>query len=71
MKTRSPVSAPDKAPKTLLVEEGIRCIFRLSCVVGGVGGTVDSESALRSAGILLSRVLAQPPTPGPTEDLKA
>ncbi|GFO18098.1 hypothetical protein PoB_004460300 [Plakobranchus ocellatus] len=31
----------------------------------GVGGTVDSESALRSAGTLLSRVRAPPPAPWP------
>ncbi|GFN78836.1 hypothetical protein PoB_000534200 [Plakobranchus ocellatus] len=30
-----------------------------------VGGTVDSESALRSAGTLLSRVRAMPPAPWP------
>ncbi|GFO45014.1 acetylcholine receptor subunit alpha [Plakobranchus ocellatus] len=32
---------------------------------GGVGGTVASESALRSAGTLLSRVRAPPPAPWP------
>ncbi|GFO07444.1 hypothetical protein PoB_003394900 [Plakobranchus ocellatus] len=32
---------------------------------GGVGGTVDSESALRSEGTLLSRVRAPPSTPWP------
>ncbi|GFO43647.1 hypothetical protein PoB_007015200 [Plakobranchus ocellatus] len=31
----------------------------------GVGGTVASESALRSAGTLLSRVRAPPPAPWP------
>ncbi|GFO11440.1 hypothetical protein PoB_003794500 [Plakobranchus ocellatus] len=33
--------------------------------LGGVGDTVDSESALRSAEILLSRVRAPPPAPRP------
>ncbi|GFO32559.1 hypothetical protein PoB_005906400 [Plakobranchus ocellatus] len=37
----------------------------------GVGGTVASESALRSAGTLLSRVRAPPRRPGLTEGLKA
>ncbi|GFO49839.1 hypothetical protein PoB_007634400 [Plakobranchus ocellatus] len=32
---------------------------------GGVGGTVASESALRSAGTILSRVRAPPPAPWP------
>ncbi|GFO33672.1 hypothetical protein PoB_006017700 [Plakobranchus ocellatus] len=32
---------------------------------GGIDGTVASESALRSAGNLLSRVLAPPPAPWP------
>ncbi|GFO16771.1 hypothetical protein PoB_004327600 [Plakobranchus ocellatus] len=32
---------------------------------GGVGGTVASESALRSAGTFLSRVRAPPPAPWP------
>ncbi|GFO42410.1 hypothetical protein PoB_006891500 [Plakobranchus ocellatus] len=32
---------------------------------GGVSGTVASESALRSAGTLLSRVRAPPPAPWP------
>ncbi|GFN97223.1 hypothetical protein PoB_002372900 [Plakobranchus ocellatus] len=32
---------------------------------GGVGGTVADESALRSAGTLLSRVRAPPPAPWP------
>ncbi|GFN90891.1 hypothetical protein PoB_001739700 [Plakobranchus ocellatus] len=32
-----------------------------------VGGTLDSEPALRFAGILLSRVQAPPPTPWPVE----
>ncbi|GFO06105.1 hypothetical protein PoB_003261000 [Plakobranchus ocellatus] len=31
----------------------------------GVGGTVDSESALRSAGTILSRVQAPSPSPWP------
>ncbi|GFO12680.1 hypothetical protein PoB_003918500 [Plakobranchus ocellatus] len=31
----------------------------------GIGGTVVSESALRSAGTLLSRVRAPPPAPWP------
>ncbi|GFO39692.1 hypothetical protein PoB_006619700 [Plakobranchus ocellatus] len=31
----------------------------------GIGGTVASESALRSAGTFLSRVRAQPPAPWP------
>ncbi|GFO44625.1 hypothetical protein PoB_007113000 [Plakobranchus ocellatus] len=31
----------------------------------GVGGTVASESALRSAGTLLSRIRAPPPAPWP------
>ncbi|GFO40001.1 hypothetical protein PoB_006650600 [Plakobranchus ocellatus] len=34
-------------------------------ICGGVGGTVASESALRSAGTLLSRVRAPPPVPWP------
>ncbi|GFO36485.1 hypothetical protein PoB_006299000 [Plakobranchus ocellatus] len=34
-------------------------------VVRGVGGTVDSEFALRSEGIPLSRARAPPPTPWP------
>ncbi|GFO02084.1 hypothetical protein PoB_002858900 [Plakobranchus ocellatus] len=34
-------------------------------IVRGVGGTVASESALRSAGTLLSRVRAPPPAPWP------
>ncbi|GFO28583.1 hypothetical protein PoB_005508800, partial [Plakobranchus ocellatus] len=33
--------------------------------IGGVGGTVASESALRSAGTLLSRVRAPPTAPWP------
>ncbi|GFO36313.1 hypothetical protein PoB_006281800, partial [Plakobranchus ocellatus] len=33
--------------------------------VRGVGGTVVSESALRSAGTLLSRVRVPPPAPWP------
>ncbi|GFN91784.1 hypothetical protein PoB_001829000 [Plakobranchus ocellatus] len=33
--------------------------------VGGVGGTVACESALRSAGTLLSRVRAPPSAPRP------
>ncbi|GFN88783.1 hypothetical protein PoB_001528900 [Plakobranchus ocellatus] len=37
----------------------------------GVGGTVASESALRSAGTLLSRVRAPPPASWPVEGLKA
>ncbi|GFO38112.1 hypothetical protein PoB_006461700 [Plakobranchus ocellatus] len=32
---------------------------------GGVGGTVASESALRSAGTILSRVRTPPPAPWP------
>ncbi|GFN95072.1 hypothetical protein PoB_002157800 [Plakobranchus ocellatus] len=35
------------------------------CRIGAVGGTVDSESSLRSAGTLLSRVRALPPAPWP------
>ncbi|GFN77344.1 hypothetical protein PoB_000385000 [Plakobranchus ocellatus] len=43
-----------------------RSIYRLmSKIGGGVGGTVASESALRSAGTLLSRVRAPPPAPCP------
>ncbi|GFO49101.1 hypothetical protein PoB_007560600 [Plakobranchus ocellatus] len=34
-------------------------------IVGGVGGTVASESTLRSAGTLLSWVRAPPPAPWP------
>ncbi|GFO22663.1 hypothetical protein PoB_004916800 [Plakobranchus ocellatus] len=34
-------------------------------MTGGVGGTVASESALRSAGTILSRVRAPPPAPWP------
>ncbi|GFO29737.1 hypothetical protein PoB_005624200 [Plakobranchus ocellatus] len=34
--------------------------------IGGVGGTAVSESALISAGILLSRVRAPPPSPWPS-----
>ncbi|GFO49796.1 hypothetical protein PoB_007630100 [Plakobranchus ocellatus] len=43
------------------------CIYiaLFSGVRGGVGGTVASESALRSAGTLLSRVRAPPPAPWP------
>ncbi|GFO25903.1 hypothetical protein PoB_005240800 [Plakobranchus ocellatus] len=37
----------------------------------GVGCTVASESALRSARTFLSRVRAPPPAPWPTEGLKA
>ncbi|GFO36037.1 hypothetical protein PoB_006254200 [Plakobranchus ocellatus] len=33
--------------------------------LGGVGGTVACESALRSAGTLVSRVRAQPSAPRP------
>ncbi|GFO47437.1 hypothetical protein PoB_007394200 [Plakobranchus ocellatus] len=38
---------------------------------GGVSGTVDSESTLRSAAALLSRVRVRSPAPKPAEDLKA
>ncbi|GFO12208.1 hypothetical protein PoB_003871300 [Plakobranchus ocellatus] len=41
------------------------------CLCRGVGGTVACESALRSAGTLLSRVLAWSRRPGLTEGLKA
>ncbi|GFO30561.1 hypothetical protein PoB_005706600 [Plakobranchus ocellatus] len=34
-------------------------------LMGSVGGTVASESALRSAGTILSRVRAPPPAPWP------
>ncbi|GFO29218.1 hypothetical protein PoB_005572300 [Plakobranchus ocellatus] len=34
-------------------------------MIGGVGGTVASESALTSAGTLLSRVRTPPPAPCP------
>ncbi|GFO23485.1 hypothetical protein PoB_004999000 [Plakobranchus ocellatus] len=37
----------------------------------GVGGTVDSESALRFAGTLLSQVCAPPPAPNPDEEPKS
>ncbi|GFN76337.1 hypothetical protein PoB_000284300 [Plakobranchus ocellatus] len=46
----------------------IHSLFRpciLPYFIRGVGGTVASESALRSAGTLLSRVRAPPPTPWP------
>ncbi|GFO04487.1 hypothetical protein PoB_003099200 [Plakobranchus ocellatus] len=46
-------------------------IMHAHALPGGVGGTVASESALRSAGTLLSRVRAPPPGPGLTEGLKA
>ncbi|GFO08015.1 hypothetical protein PoB_003452000 [Plakobranchus ocellatus] len=36
-----------------------------SLVLWGIGGSVDSESALRSAGTLQSRVQAPPPVPWP------
>ncbi|GFO17995.1 hypothetical protein PoB_004450000 [Plakobranchus ocellatus] len=38
---------------------------------GGVDGTVASESVMRFAGTILSRVRARPPVPGLTESLKA
>ncbi|GFO07900.1 hypothetical protein PoB_003440500 [Plakobranchus ocellatus] len=37
----------------------------------GVGGTVASESVMRSAGILLSRVRAPPPAPWPKGGLES
>ncbi|GFN86275.1 hypothetical protein PoB_001278100 [Plakobranchus ocellatus] len=37
----------------------------------GVGGTVVSESVLRSSGTLLSRVRTPPPAPWPEGGLKA
>ncbi|GFO46570.1 hypothetical protein PoB_007307500 [Plakobranchus ocellatus] len=45
---------------------GLSIILSSSCSsFGGVGGTVASESALRSAGTLLSRVRAPPTAPWP------
>ncbi|GFO29831.1 hypothetical protein PoB_005633600 [Plakobranchus ocellatus] len=40
-------------------------LFAPDKVLGSVGGTVDSESALRSAGTPLSRVRAPSPAPWP------
>ncbi|GFO28061.1 hypothetical protein PoB_005456600 [Plakobranchus ocellatus] len=37
----------------------------ITVLIGGVGGTVARESALRSAGTLLSQVRAPPPAPLP------
>ncbi|GFO43615.1 hypothetical protein PoB_007012000 [Plakobranchus ocellatus] len=41
------------------------CKAKVVCDIRGVCGTVASESALRSAGTLLSRVRAPPPAPWP------
>ncbi|GFO26835.1 hypothetical protein PoB_005334000 [Plakobranchus ocellatus] len=50
---------------------GIWEAIRRKISVGGVSGTLASESALRSAGTLLSRVRARHRFPGLTEGLKA
>ncbi|GFO14956.1 hypothetical protein PoB_004146100 [Plakobranchus ocellatus] len=47
------------------MRENFECRATSSTPHGGVGGTVASESALRSAGTLLSRVRAPPPAPWP------
>ncbi|GFO45001.1 hypothetical protein PoB_007150600 [Plakobranchus ocellatus] len=39
--------------------------YQLLTPYGGVGGSVVTESALRSAGTLMSRVRAPPPAPWP------
>ncbi|GFN99660.1 spherulin-1b [Plakobranchus ocellatus] len=49
----------------------LNCSERANHLYGGVGGTVDSESALRSAGNLLSRVRAPPLVPWLDGGLKA
>ncbi|GFN79467.1 hypothetical protein PoB_000597300 [Plakobranchus ocellatus] len=46
-------------------------LISISSFPGGVGGTVASESALRSAATLLSRIRAPPPVTGLAEGLKA
>ncbi|GFN83696.1 prolyl 4-hydroxylase subunit alpha-1-like protein [Plakobranchus ocellatus] len=43
--------------------KGSVLVYCVSTVLLGVGGTVASESTLRSAGTLLSRVRAPPPAP--------
>ncbi|GFO42768.1 hypothetical protein PoB_006927300 [Plakobranchus ocellatus] len=56
-KNKEYLSPPPRLPTPLLLGPS-RCD-------GGVGGTVASESALKSAGAFLSRVRAPPPVPGP------
>ncbi|GFN92372.1 hypothetical protein PoB_001887800 [Plakobranchus ocellatus] len=61
-----------RAKKGLLLQRIAASLFKLlstecplSWVNRGVGGTVANESALISAGVLLSRVQAPPPVPWP------
>ncbi|GFN98791.1 hypothetical protein PoB_002529700 [Plakobranchus ocellatus] len=58
---------------TYIEGEMSRCIHqhREITTSAGIGGSVASESALRSAGTLLSRARAPPPAPWLTEGLKA
>ncbi|GFN89764.1 hypothetical protein PoB_001627000 [Plakobranchus ocellatus] len=57
--------------RILLYKTCLRIPIRATILVvslhsfGGLGGTVASESALRSAGTFLSRVRAPPPAPWP------
>ncbi|GFN80115.1 hypothetical protein PoB_000662100 [Plakobranchus ocellatus] len=50
---------------SLCVPSSFSKAVSIYCRIGAVGGTVDSESSLRSAGTLLSRVRVLPPAPWP------
>ncbi|GFN80820.1 endonuclease-reverse transcriptase [Plakobranchus ocellatus] len=63
---------PILANRNISMDTKIRVIKACVCLLcRSVGGTVTSDSTLRSAGTLLSRVRASPSATGLTEDLKA
>ncbi|GFN89730.1 contactin [Plakobranchus ocellatus] len=62
-------TGPNSTVHTIMsAEDGCAYIVKVMCVcilLRGVGGTVDSESAPKSAGTLLLRVRAPSPAPWP------